>query len=109
MAGNPFSSARLHKMLQVIVDVADGDLTCTPAVLHAHAGDAIGFHANGKPFAIQSKGVSPLTAAEIRSPGAVANLNVRPDATSGAYSFACAVYADGQIYIDASCPSIIID
>jgi len=106
---------------KVILGIKNGNLTCDPAVLHAGRNEAITFESqNGEPFSIQAKGISPLDKADLRSRNASvtrkANIvsakvkvNVRERAEPGVYSFACAVYSDEQIYMDASCPSIIIE
>lgn len=97
---------RLHIALRA------GGLTCTPTVLHAKRNQTILFTPEKFPFLIQIKGISPLDAAEIWSDGeAPAVARVRDDADLGVYSFACAICdpQTGRIFLDAGCPSIIID
>ena len=93
--------------LQIVPET--GDLTCIPTVLHARPGQPIQFESDGLPFSILSNGLSPLNRVDIRSAGKPEDVSARVDAQPGVYSFACAVFCNGRIYMDAGCPSIIID
>ena len=115
----------------VVLGIENNNLTCTPAVLHVTRNANIEFSSQmGEAFAIQAKGVSPLVKADIRSvpsspidpssPKARASVApisvhrpitvaVRADVEPGVYSFACALYANEQIYMDAACPAVIVD
>ncbi len=102
---------------------APKELTLTPTVLHVTAQDTVVFH-SAYPFTVLAKGISPLRSSEFRgrniSPTDARRYKIPPKskfakdgvvrgAAPGAYAFACAVYDDGQIYMDAGCPPIIID
>jgi plastocyanin len=91
-----------------IIPGAKGDLSYTPALLHASRGNTIEWTCgNSRPLAIQFTRTSPLIRAEFHSGDP--DLKVRPDAKPGAYRYAVAVFADGKVYLDAACPAIIID
>ena len=86
------------------------NLTCNPAVVHVHRNTQVTFSsASREPFAVQSKGKSPLMKADFRSAGGPVTIQVRENATPGVYSFACAVVAHGQVYLDAPSPAMISD
>jgi len=86
------------------------NLTCSPAVVHVQPNWEIVFRSkNGEPFAVQSKGVSPLEQADIPGIHGSPRVRVRGDAEPGVYSFACALYANNRIYMDAACPAVIVD
>jgi hypothetical protein len=95
-----------------ITVTAQGNITFNPTTWHEIRGNTICWTCGQGPFAIQFLGISPLNKADDRShrdePQKLC-LKVRADAQSGVYPYACAVCADGQVYMDASCPAIIID
>ena len=106
-------TAKLTVELAVTVNQTRGDsfdLTISPTVLHVIPGDTIIFKSNGDAFTVIAKGSSPLNKADIRGiKGEEVEAIVETAAARGAYLFACAVYKDGKIYMDANCPPIIID
>jgi hypothetical protein len=63
------------------------------------------------PFTIQFRDVSPLE--EGGSPHHESNRlmkgNVKKVVAKDKYKYACAVYANDRVYLDAACPAIIID
>jgi hypothetical protein len=63
------------------------------------------------PFTIQFRDKSPLD--EGGNPHHENNKRmhgtVKKNAGPGTYTYACAVYANDRVYLDAACPAIIID
>jgi len=89
---------------------SNNNLTCNPAVVHVTKGTQVIFSsATEEPFAVQSKGKSPLIRADFRSGGGPVTISVRDGACPGVYPFACAVVARGHVYLDAACPTMIVD
>jgi hypothetical protein len=77
---------------------------------HARREDSITWTCKQGPFAIQFLGVSPVETADARSQGRnPVSRKVRTNVDGGTYPYGCAVCVDDQVYLDASCPVIIID
>jgi hypothetical protein len=102
--------ANEEKEVSINLDSA-GNLSVSKLVLQAGTSDKISFRKTGnvESFAIQFIGISPLTKAYFRS-GDSESIQVRSSAEPGSYSYAIAVTDDKfNIYLDATCPGIIID
>jgi hypothetical protein len=88
----------------------NGKLEYDKDPFHAKRGQQIAW-ACVYPCAIQFRGETPLD--EGGSPHPVNNKlmkgTVKKDAKLVAYDYACAVYANDRVYLDAACPAIIID
>jgi len=94
--------------IEISVDPGTGNFTYNPAVYHTRPTAPIAWLANGT-FAIQFTGGTPLDKAGIRGPGReVVHSKIRSDAR-GIYHYAVAVEIDGKIFLDAGCPTIVID
>jgi hypothetical protein len=93
-------------MATIHIALEGNELVYHPPLLHAGKGSSIEWICDA-PFVIQFKGISPLERSEFRSGDT--RIPVRPDAAPGPYEYAVAVYAEGRVYLDASCPAIIID
>ena len=102
-------AVKVIKSVLIEIDAASDNLKYTPAQLRAWRNDDIDWQC-GYPFAIQFTGASPCVAAGYQSGGPqAARGKVRADAQPGTYPYACAVYANDKVYLDAACPVIIID
>jgi hypothetical protein len=122
------------RVVNIKIGPGHKNLTCEPIVLHAKKLDSIIFYSNDGPFTFIAKGVSPLDKVDIRSQEVrvpqklnrnlptnrrmpttakvqIAMANISGNAINGVYSFACAIYdpKTKEIYVDAGCPSFIID
>jgi len=95
------------KAIKIGIDV-NGELAYQPPHLHAKHGDAVTWTCDDSLiFAIQFLVTSPLTVAEFRRGDPASP--VRTEAAPGSYSYAVAVSDGKRVYLDASCPVIIID
>ena len=91
-----------------IVVRSNGDFEYFPGLCHARRGEPITWRANG-PWSIQFNGETPLDSVSVHGPADKAvESRVRSDAARGTYHDAGAVLHEGQIYLDAGCPTIII-
>ena len=63
------------------------------------------------PYAIQFRHTSAINEGSrpVKESNGVMKGTVKMDIKSGTYTYACALYADGNVYLDAACPAIIID
>jgi len=102
------------KAVNIGVDPATGAITYIKPVTHAKKRETIEWASND-PFAIQFTGVTPVQFQRRRSRYVRASRKhkltgvVKGTAEEGAYPYACAVFAEGIVYLDARCPVIIID
>lgn len=94
----------------ISISVSDGLIVFTPSKYRAQPGESVSWTCAEGPFAVQFFGISPLETCDAQSErGNQAHGSVRRDAVAGIYPYACAVFADGRVYLDANCPAIIID
>ncbi|NLV29777.1 MAG: hypothetical protein GXY47_01370 [Acidobacteria bacterium] len=94
----------------ISISVSGGLIVFTPSKYRAHPGGSVSWNCAEGPFAVQFFGVSPLETCDAQSEaGNQASRAVRRDAVAGTYPYACAVFAEGRVYLDANCPAIIID
>ena len=103
-------SPRNH-LIEIYVDPKTGNFTYTPSVFHAKAEQEspISFRANGD-FGIQFRDGTPLTTVELRGHAEkVVDTSVRADAPRGVYHYAVAVTIGHETFVDAGCPTIIIN
>ena len=103
-------SLRNH-LIEIYVDQRTGNFTYTPAVFHAKAEKEtpVSWCANGD-FAVQFTGGTPLNTLGVRGHAEkVVDTHVRSDAPRGAYHYAVAVAIGHDIFLDAGCPTIVID
>jgi|WetSurMetagenome_2_1015567.scaffolds.fasta_scaffold210706_2 hypothetical protein len=99
-----------QKSYEIRISVLDGCLNYDHPKCHARRNEEIVWTCKDGPFAIQFFGISPVESPDAQSVGLSPVKNkVRYNAAGGTYSYACAVCADNQVYLDASCPVIIID
>mgnify|MGYP000331978997 CR=1 FL=1 len=84
-----------------------GDITCRPTVIHVIPGDKVFFAADG-PFAIVAKGLSCFGRVDVRGTSKT-EVEIPRGCNPGVYSFACAVFKNGMIYMDACCPDFVYD
>ena len=100
----------VRQEITISVNKQRGFLSYDPPNCHARKSDEIVWKCSDGPFAIQFFGISPIQTAEARSLGPKqVRIKVRSNAHAGTYSYACSVYAGEKVYLDASCPVIIID
>jgi hypothetical protein len=98
-------------MIKIYVDKATRNFTYKPAVYHAKAEDQtpVLWCANGD-FAVQFVSGTPLETVGIRGHAEkVLETKVRKDAPKGVYHYAVAVAIGHDIFLDAGCPTIVID
>jgi hypothetical protein len=95
--------------IKIMVDASNGNIIYDPPKCRAHRGESIVWECE-QPFAIQFFGVSPVETVDAQSDiHNQARRSVRMETLPASYPYACAVYADNRVYLDASCPVIIID
>lgn len=99
------------KTRAVRIEVLDGVFKYTPLKCHARRGENIVWICDDGPFAVQFFAISPLETAYAQSGDTNGQVGSRvlPEALTGTYEYACAVFVNGRVCLDASCPSIIID
>lgn len=100
------------KFIEIDVNQAAGVITYTDPATHANKQDVIEWKCQDGPFALQFKGATPVEfqGSHSTSNGAGAHvLRGKVEGNKGVYPYACAVYAHGEMYLDARCPVIIID
>jgi hypothetical protein len=103
-------SVRSH-LIEIYVDPRTGNFTYKPAVYHAKAGKEtpVSWYANGD-WAVQFTSGTPLETLGIRGHAEkVVDTKVRSDAPRGVYHYAVAVTIDHDVFLDAGCPTIVID
>jgi hypothetical protein len=95
--------------IQIEVD-PDGNMKYYPKEFHTKRGKKIIWTCDNHPFAVQFLNISPLewTGPQHNNAGVLAG-TVKNNTKFDTYMYACAVYASGQVYLDAACPAIIID
>jgi len=88
----------------------DGKLEYNDDALKARRGQKVTWECE-YPFAIQFRDISPLDEGSSPHPGNRGQMKgtVKKVIAPGTYKYACAVYANGTVYLDAACPAIIID
>jgi hypothetical protein len=99
---------KAKQVIEIGVDPETGLITCTPRLLHVHRGEFVGWKTPG-PLAIQCLETTPFGRAEYQWPAGVYEEMVRENAPPGASRFACAMVYNGRIYLDARCPTFVID
>lgn len=97
------------KIRTVRIEVRNETINYYPHKCHARRGDIIAWKCADGPFAIQFFGVSPIDTVEAQSENNEVNKPVRQEIQVASYPYALAVYANNKVYLDASCPAIIID
>ncbi len=99
--------------VHIRVEADTQEINYSAALLRAKPGDTIRWWSNQGPFAIQFAGISPVPFGGRRSLAQrdIFELEgiVRRTAQPGAYRYACALWVDGKVHLDAGCPEIIID
>ena len=97
-----------NQPIEISVDPDTKNFTYKPAVYHTRPTAPIAWRANGT-FAIQFTGGTPLDKAGIRGPAhEVIYSKIRPDAR-GIYHYAVAVAIGNEVFLDAGCPTIVIN
>ena len=103
-----------NRAVNIGVNLATGAITYSEPVKHAKKKQTIEW-ASEDPFAIQFTGDTPVRFQRRRSRHGRASSQhkvtgvVKDNAEPGVYQYACAVFANGTVYLDARCPVIIID
>jgi hypothetical protein len=93
----------------VFADPSTKNFTYTPAVYHTRPGTPIAWRANGT-FLVQFTSGTPLDTVGIGGAADIAvETCVRPDAPKGVYHYSVAVAIGQDIFMDAGCPTIVID
>lgn len=94
--------------IQILVDPNNGDFVYLPAVYHATEKEQIRWIANGS-WAIQFPNGTPLNeGVTLRgAPEVEVDSSVREGA-KGVYHYAVAVEINGEVFLDAGCPTIVI-
>ncbi len=94
----------------VDISIKDGAVVCDPPRCRARRNDVIVWRCEAGHFAIEFFDGTPLDTVDAHSDARhQAHRTVRADAAPDIYRYACAVCVDGRVYLDACCPSIIID
>jgi len=102
-----------NKSIEIKVNATAGVITYSEPKAHVKKHDKIQWESQAGPFAIQFTGATPIeyqgnhSTVSNGTGGHVLTGQVGGD--KGDYLYACSVYADGKVYLDARCPVIIID
>ena len=100
------------KFIAINVDQATGVITYSDPAPHANKLDVIEWKCQDGPFVLQFKGATAVDFQGSHSTSNQAGAHVlrgKVQGNKGVYPYACAVYAHGEMYLDARCPVIIID
>jgi hypothetical protein len=103
------------RCIEIKVDRKTGLITYTDPARRAHRREEIQWKCHDGPFALQFTGETPVEfqgSRSTRRKGAEAHElkgTIKENAAPGVYQYGCSVYADGEVYLDARCPVIIID
>ena len=94
-------------MPQVVIpiSVSGNQVACNPDSVQLNRGDTIRWNYNG-PFAVDFGLATPFPQSRYNGNGQVVTPAVRPDAASGTYKYAVAVYDGSQVLI--ADPRVII-
>jgi plastocyanin len=96
------------KTVEILVE--GGRMTYSPSFIRAFSGDQITWICNRGPFAIQFLGISPFPYTDYQGSPTQSVRDTIAVQQTGTYSYACAVYdpETQEVYMDATCPAIII-
>src|SRR5215468_5284423 len=94
--------------IQIFVKSKTRNFTYLPAVYHAKANSSITWIANGN-WAAQFYNGTPLKEGTSLSASKGVELKTTVTDVKGVYHFAVAVEIGGEVFLDAGCPTIIID
>ncbi|MDM7995537.1 MAG: hypothetical protein QUT30_07630 [Acidobacteriota bacterium] len=88
----------------------DGKLEYSNDAFKAERGQKLTWQCE-HPFAIQFRDISPLDEGRSPHPADRGQMKgtVKRAMAPGEYKYACAVYSNGTVYLDAACPAIIIE
>ena len=98
-----------RKPIEIFVDPSTKNFTYTPAVYHTRPSAPIAWRTNGT-FLVQFTSLTPLETVGIGGAAEkVVDTLVRRDAPRGVYHYSVAVAIGHDIFLDAGCPTIVID
>ena len=98
--------------IYISISSASGEIAYSSEEQHVYKGYSVTWKCES-PFAVEFIEEDPLEQTDRRSaPKGTSHevgAKVRGDARPGKYKYACAVFSEEQVYLDAACPVIIID
>lgn len=110
MGGEQSFTVTIRVVKRTKDDLIYANMIYEPALLHVHRSDRITWQCEGSGLpsvAIQFNGISPVTTPLHQDNGKV--WGTVTGVLAGVYEYACAVSLDGQVYLDACCPAVIVD
>jgi plastocyanin len=118
------------RAVQIAVDPSTGDMAYQPGLLHANGGDQIIWTCDGATsISIQFKGISPMKGLQdvglediktgircfrerkdLKADKKALRGTIQDSVPPGVYPYVvCVVDVYGKVYLDASCPSVVVD
>lgn len=105
------------KLVRIEVDTKTRNMTYTPSVLHATPGDRVSWFCTGGNFTLAFAERTPFDKVQIRGSRRAHSRGEHAfsaeerikEGVRGVYPYAVAVAIDGEVFLDASCPIIIIE